>query len=138
MEKFFDILKRRNYNTHTMDNTFQQKNKGELDKVVTLGVLLEFTDEFLIPKINDIVKDTVTEVVEKVVDEKINTAIGKLNHDLKAYIDEKQANLVSEMFTRLDKKYAKEKQFKDKLLEILKKHNIGSAEDMAYLEGLAT
>jgi len=121
-----------------MDNTFQQKNKGELDKVVTLGVLLEFTDEFLIPKINDIVKDTVTEVVEKVVDEKINTAIGKLNHDLKAYIDEKQANLVSEMFTRLDKKYAKEKQFKDKLLEILKKHNIGSAEDMAYLEGLAT
>lgn len=119
-----------------MDNSFQQKNKEELDKVVTLGVLLEFTDEFLIPKMGELMDEKINTAIDAS-EKRMMLAMGKLNHDLKVYIDEKLANLVSEVFERLDKKYAKEKQFKDKLLEILKKHNIGSAEDMAYLEGLA-
>ncbi len=124
----FDTLHLENYNNKTMDNVFQEKNKADLDKVVTLGVLLQFTDEFLIPKM--------TEVMGEMMDEKIALANAKLTHDLKIYIDEKQANLVSEIFERLDKKYQKEKQFKEKVLELFKKHNIGSSEDIAFLEGL--
>ena len=111
-----------------MDNSFQLKHKEELDKVVTMGVLLEFTDEFLMPKVFDAISAS---------EKRMMLEMGKLNHDLKVYIDEKLGSYTSDIFTRLDKKYAKEKQFKDKLLEVLKKHNIGSAEDMAYLEGLA-
>ncbi len=126
-----------------MDNAFQQKNKEDLDKVVTLGVLLEFTDDFLIPKMGEMMDEKIEKGLqafevrfEAKMDGKINTATGKLNHDLKEFITEKQADTVSEIFERLDRKYQKEKQFKEKVLELFKKHNIGSSEDLAYLEGL--
>ena len=38
----------------------------------------------------------------------------------------------------VDKKYQKEKQFKEKVVELFKKHKIGSATDLAFLEGLVS
>ena len=69
-----------------MDTTFQEKNKQDLDKVVTLGVLLEFTDEFLIPKMGEMMDEKIG-ASEKRMIENINSVTGKLNHDLKVYID---------------------------------------------------
>ncbi|MEK7532731.1 MAG: hypothetical protein AAB579_03985 [Patescibacteria group bacterium] len=44
----------------------------------------------------------------------------------------------AELFERLDAKSQKEKQFKGKVIEIFKKNNFGTPEDIAFLEGLAS
>jgi len=69
-------------------------------------------------------------------DEKINSATGKLEHNLKSYIDDKLAEYTSDIFKRLDKKYEKDQKFKNKVVELLRNHHIGTTEDIAYLEGL--
>lgn len=112
------IMYYRNMNT---PHTYQ---KEELDKPVTLGVLLEFTDELLIPKMSELM------------DEKIKVGNASLEHNLKSYIDDKLADYTSDIFKRLDKKYDKDRQFKNKVVELLRTHNIGTTEDLAYLEGL--
>ena len=96
----------------------------DLSKPVTLGVLLEYTDELLIPKVGEIM------------DEKIKMGNASLEHSLKSYIDDKLADYSSDIFKRLDKKYEKEKQFKSKVVELFRAHHIGTPEDVAYLEGL--
>ncbi|MBI4135326.1 hypothetical protein HY477_01160 [Candidatus Uhrbacteria bacterium] len=105
-------------------NTPHTYQKEELDKPVTLGVLLEFTDELLIPKMSELM------------DEKIKVGNASLEHNLKSYIDDKLADYTSDIFKRLDKKYDKDRQFKNKVVELLRTHNIGTTEDLAYLEGL--
>ncbi len=110
-----------------------QKKKSDLNKVVTLGVLLEYTDEFLLPRIGEMFQDS-----EKRMKEEINAANGKLNHDLKVYIDQKLADYTSDIFKRLDKKYQKDKEFKEKVVELFQRHKIGSAEELAFLKGLVT
>ncbi len=110
--------------------------KEDLDKVVTLGVLLEYTDEFLIPRFADVVKEIVPSIIKELVPPMIKEANGQLTHELKVYIDEKLADYSSDIFKRLDKKYEKEKQFKEKVVQLFKKHKIGSPEDVAFLEGL--
>jgi hypothetical protein len=132
-----------NHNFHT--------TKEELEKPVTLGLLLEYTDEFLIPKVSEIVESKVSEIVEskvseiveskvsEIVDKKINTALGVFGHNLKAYIDDKLADHTSDIFKRLDRKYQngkKDKKFKVKVVALFKKHHIGTREDVAFLDGL--
>lgn len=112
-----------------------KKSKSDLDKVVTLGLLLEFTDDFLIPKMSEMMDEKI-KTGNALLEEKIKTGNANLEHNLKSYIDDKLANYTSDIFKRLDKKYQKEKQFKEKVVELFKKHNIGSKEDLAFLEGL--
>lgn len=102
------------------------KSEEELNKVVTLGVLLEYTDEFLIPRLSEMI------------DERMNERMGKLEYNLKSYVDRKFVDHTAELFERLDAKYQKEKQFKGKVIEIFKKNNFGTPEDIAFLEGLAS
>jgi hypothetical protein len=61
---------------------------------VTLGVLLEYTDEFLIPKMAEMMdekigtnNETLLGKMDAMMDEKINKATAKLSYDLKSYID---------------------------------------------------
>jgi hypothetical protein len=102
-------------------NNLQKSNN--LDKPVTLGLLLEYTDEFLIPRLSD------------VIDDKIKTANAGQESRIKSYMDDKLADYTSDIFRRLDKKYKKEKQFKEKVVELFKKHKIGTGEDISFLEG---
>ena len=44
----------------------------------------------------------------------------------------------AELFERLDAKHQKEKQFKEKVIEVFKRNNLGTPEDIAFLEGLAS
>lgn len=101
-------------------NSQYKKTQAELEKTVTLGVLLEFTDEFLIPKMTDLVKEEVAGV----------------EYRLKSYIDRKLSDHTAELFKRLDERYQKDRHFKQKVVELLRKHNIGASEDIAFLEGL--
>lgn len=108
-----------------MDANHSKLSRADLEKPVTLGVLFEFTDEVLLPRISDL--------IEVKVDEKI----ARLEHNLKSYIDDKLADYTSDIFKRLEKKEIKEKEFKRKVVELFKKHDIGTSEDLAFLDGLA-
>ncbi len=125
-----------------------QQNPQDLEKNVTLGTLLEYTDEFLIPKMSDLMDEKLDTVKNELkvemtqmrqdmsqMSKEFNSDLGKVNHDLKVYIDERMGTYTSEIFIRLDKKYQKEKDFKQKVVEIFKKNNLGTPEDIAFLEG---
>lgn len=114
-----------------MNEEFRQKHQSELEKPITMGVLLEYTDEFLIPKFSELM-DYKLESVNGEWDKKFASQ----THELKSYIDDKLADHTLEMFRRLDEKYQKEKQFRERVVALFKKNNIGSPEDIAYLEGL--
>ena len=111
----------------------------ELNKPVTLGILLEYTDEFLMPKIYDTMGAMMDEkigVANAKLEQKMKAGNAKLEHNLKSYIDDKLADYTSDIFKRLDKKYEKDQQFKSKVVELFRAYNIGKPEDVAYLEGL--
>ena len=66
----------------------------------------------------------------------VEQRLGEVNYDLKVYIDEKLADYTSDIFNRLDKKYKKDGQFKEKVVELFRKHKIGTPEELAFLKGL--
>lgn len=124
--------------------------KDQYNKPVTLGVLLEYTDEFFIPRFAELMDEKIGESekrMDKKMDEKMGASEKRLNanldrklaehtYELKDYIDKKLANHTAEIFQRLDRKYAQENNFRSKVLELFKKHRIGTSEDMAFLQGL--
>lgn len=73
------------------------KKHSELEKLVTMGLLLEFTDEFLIPRFSDLM------------DIKLKEANGQLEYNLKTYIDNKMADYTSGIFKCLERKAIKER-----------------------------
>ena len=109
--------------------------KADLHKPVTMGLLLEYTDDFLLPKMADIIDDRLGKT-EDTLNKTIDQKNAQLEFHLKEYIDNKLADYTSDIFKRLDKKHQQEKDFKQKVVEIFKKHRIGSAEEIAFLEGL--
>lgn len=111
-------------------NAFKEKNQGDMGKAVTLGVLLEYTDEFLIPTMSDLMDEKILGVKSD-----LKSDMASMEHRLKSYIDDKLADQLSEIFKRWDKTHEKEKDFKRKVIELFKKHNIGNGEDWAFLEG---
>lgn len=116
------------------------KKRSDLAKPVTLGLLLEYTDDFLLPKISDIMDEKIQKnnVKFEYNFNKLERNFSKLEYNLKSYIDDKLADYTSDIFKRLDKKYQHDKKFKEKIVELLKKHHIGTEVDLAYLEGLVS
>jgi hypothetical protein len=117
-----------------------QKSQSELEKPVTLGLLLEFTDEVLLPKMSELIQVTVKEEItgaEHRLKSHIREEIAGVEHRMKTYIDRKLSDHTADLFKRLDERYQKDKQFKQKVVELLRRHNIGASEDIAFLEGLA-
>ena len=115
---------------------FSKKHTNELEKPVTLGVLLEYTDSFLIPKMAELIKEE-TNGVEYRLKSFVKEENAGAEHRLKSYIDRKLSDHTAELFKRLDERYHTDRQFKQKIVELLRKHHIGAAEDLAFLEGLA-
>lgn len=120
---------------------FIKKNKSKLDKPVTLGLLMEYTDEILVPTIVNIFREEIKPIEKRLdgLDGRIKAVEDRMNrveYNLKDYIDKKMADYTSDIFKRLDKKYQKDFQFKKKVVELFKKHNIGNGEELAFLEGL--
>ena len=67
---------------------------------------------------------------------KLEEKVNRIEYNLKVYIDEKMADYTSDIFKRLEKKYQQDRCFKQKIVELLKKHKIGSLEEISFLEGL--
>ena len=108
----------------------------DLDKVVTLGVLLEYTDEFLIPHFAEVIKEIVPPMIKEIVLPMIKEANGQLKHELKEYIDEKLNKQTDEIFSRLERRFDRDREFKEKLIQILRVNKIGSTHDWVVLEQL--
>lgn len=107
------------------------KNQEELSKTVTLGVLLEYTDEFLMPKMQEMIDGS-----EQRMTNTINGAIAKSENRMMDYIDRRLTDHTAELFRKLEQKFQTERQFKDKVVELFKRHSIGTSEDIAFLDGL--
>ena len=100
------------------------QKRNDLDKPVTMGLLLEFTDEFLIPRFSELM------------DLKLKEANGQLEYNLKTYIDAKMADYTSDIFKRLEKRTIKDKEFKSRIVEILKRNKLAKDEELSFLQGL--
>jgi len=88
------------------------ERKTNLDKPVTLGLLLEFTDDFLIPRLSDVMSDT------------IKSEVGKSEHRMKIYVDDKLARFAAEITGRSEKRFEKiDRRFEtmDKRFETIEK-----------------
>ncbi len=71
------------------------------------------------------------------VDKRFENLEGKVaNLPSKEYVGDKIADAIVEIFNRLDRKGVKEKEFKSRIIGIIKRNNLASKEDIAYLEGL--
>lgn len=63
----------------------------DLNRTVTVGILLQYTDDFLLPRIQDVVTDAITK----------NNAV--LVHMLKDYVDKKNTQVKDDIFSRLER-----------------------------------
>ncbi|MFA4831669.1 MAG: hypothetical protein WC618_05930 [Patescibacteria group bacterium] len=122
------------------DSIFLKKEDVELEKPVTVGVLMdtlvEFADQVLLPRFEKTVDQKIG-IANAQQTQEMKTANAQQTHELKSYIDDKLAVHTAELFSRLDRKYQSEKQFREKVVELFRKHQIGTTEDIAYLAGLA-
>lgn len=107
-----------------------------MDKPITMGLLLEYTDSFLIPKIHELMKEEIGASEERMKIHVKQEVTGS-EYRIKDYIDRKLSDHTVEMFKRLDERYHKEKQFKQKVVDLFRKHHIGSDDEIAFLDGLA-
>lgn len=116
--------------------TFKPK-KEDLKKPVTLGLLLEYTENIIMPRFDYI--DKKFDAMDKRFDDmekKSDNKFAKLNYELKDHFDKKLHNYTEDLFRRLERKDEREKQFKAKIVSLFKKHKIGSEKDLAFLDGL--
>lgn len=109
----------------------KKMSKKMEDQVVTMGLLLEFTEDILIPRLSEAMDEKI-----KASEERTNKNVKATEHNLKSYIDRKSTETTDEVFRRLEKKYGNDKAFREKVVQVLKKHKIGTAEDFAYFEGI--
>ncbi|MFH1947177.1 MAG: hypothetical protein ABIJ23_03420 [Candidatus Magasanikbacteria bacterium] len=113
---------------------FQQKH-NDLDKNITLGVLLEYTDEFLIPKMDELITERL-KTSNTEMEEKIRRYNAEMENKLKTFIDRRLSDYVTDIFKKLEKHDIKEKEFKAKIVEIMRRNNLASGEELSFLEGL--
>lgn len=132
-----------------MDAIFALKHKEDLEKVVTMGVLLDYTDTVLLPGIERIVGESQKQMTiemgkseNRMMDyidrriEEVHIEIGKSETRVMEHIDRRLTDFSTDLFKRLEQKFQTERQFKDKVVELFKRHNIGTSEDLAFLDGL--
>lgn len=97
-----------------------QQDNQHLEKTMT-NVLFRFMDEVLNPRF-----------------EELETGIRKdmhgMEHRLKSYMDDKLADHSSDTSKKIEQTRQKDKQFHGKVVEIFKKHEIGTTEDIVFLE----
>ncbi len=116
--------------------------KEEWNKPATVGLMLTFTDEVLIPRFDDMIDEKMNKKFaeqDKRIDAKFaeqDKKISRVEYNIKEYIDKKMADYTSDIFKRLEKREHKEGQFKKMVVELFKTHHIGSSEQVAFLEGL--
>lgn len=101
-----------------MGNSNFSPTKEDLGKNVTLGTLLEYTDEFLIPKMGEMM------------DEKMDEKIGKLRSDLIDHVDRQIEKAKSEIIAAINKRHEQYRLAFEKIMAILQRSNLAAAEEV--------
>lgn len=119
---------------------------------VTVGVMLEAFEAVLVPAIDKAIVSKILESYDQLllpaIDQMFNDNNARSNKQMKEnnaeqenhmkdYIDRKFYNQLGEFSKRLDAKIEKEKQFKEKVIDLFKRYKMGTSEEIAFMEGLA-
>ena len=108
-----------------------------------LEVMIEYTETFLIPLLDDRFDTFRNEFRHELKEEigslrhELKEEIGSLRHELKDYVDKKLADQTSDIFRRLDRRDQKNIKFKQKVVTVFKDNDLASSKDLTYLVGLA-
>ena len=115
--------------------------KKELEQPVTLGLLLEFTDQHLIPTLDNLIRERiknrptkkeVAEMIEKKLDKKMTS------FPTKEYLDDKLADFTADIFERLERKnFFPDKKYKKKVNKVLSRNKLITSTEFKELETLA-
>lgn len=85
-----------------------KKSKDELSRPVTMGLLLEYTDEFLIPKFSQLMDNKVQEnnkILENNLKDYIDKNNAKQEYNMKDYFDRKMPQYMTDAFKKLEKTF---------------------------------
>ncbi|MEK7226806.1 MAG: hypothetical protein AAB221_14135 [Bacteroidota bacterium] len=117
------------------------QNHPNKDQPVTVGAMVEAFDQVLVPRIKEVATSTVQEAFDEVllpaIDEMMKRNNAQQENRMRDYIDRKFYDQIGEFSKRLDAKAEKEKQFKGKVIDLFRRHNMGTPEEIAFMEGLA-
>lgn len=100
------------------------KEKKNNQNPITISDLAEFTEEVLLPAVKDIVKD------------EIKIEIGEHRHEMKDYIDSKLAETKGDIISYIKGDKERDKNWKVKVINILKRQKLAKPEEIQILSDL--
>lgn len=113
------------------DNNFSP-TKEDLEKNVTLGTLLEYTDEFLIPKMGEMM-DEKFGILDKRIDG-LDGKIGKLRNELIDHVERTVNNakrdIIQDITAAYNKRHEQYRMAFEKIMAILQRSNLAAAEEV--------
>ena len=111
--------------------------KKELEQPVTLGLLLEFTDQHLIPTLDNLISERIKDrPTKKEVGDMIDKKIANL--PTKEYLDEKLAKVTADIFERLERRnWSPDRKYKKKVNKVLSRNKLITSIEFRELEALA-
>lgn len=101
-----------------------KRKKSNNQKPLTLDELGEFTEDILLP------------AIENIVEEKVDTAIEKHRHEMKAYIDDKMGETKGDIISYIKGDQERDKSWKVKVVNILKRERIAKPQELKILVDL--
>ena len=100
----------------------------DLDKNITLGTLLEYTDEFLIPKMGEMMDEKIGKLDEKI--DKVDARVGKLRSDLIDHVERTVFNAKGEIIAAINRWHEQYRMAFEKIMTILQRSNLVAVEEV--------
>ncbi|MDP2830544.1 MAG: hypothetical protein Q8O21_00580 [bacterium] len=100
------------------------KEKKNNQNPLTISDLAEFTEEVLLP------------AVENIVDQKLDKRLAKQTHDMKNYIDSKLTETKGDIISYIKGDKERDKSWKIKVINILKRQKLAKPEEIRILSDL--
>lgn len=98
-------------------------------------VLLDFTEQVFLPAMNQL-EERLDQKFDQKLEQRLKVSNAQLENNLKTYIDRRLTDNNIELLKKLDEKYfKKDTAFKQKTVELFKRHKIGTPKDVKFLEG---
>ncbi len=101
----------------------------DLNQPVTLGVLGEFTEQVLLPAVQEIVKAEVRA--------EVRSEIGIFRTEIKGYIDEKLGDLRGDLVSVFTGDRDRDRNFKAKVIDIIRRNKLAREDEISVLAQLA-
>lgn len=114
--------------------------QSKLNQPLTFGQLAEFTEKTILPAVADIVDKTVEEKLETKLEEKLEKLETRLEkkfavfrNEIKDYFDRKLAETKGDIIAVIKGDRERDRTFKIKLLEIVKRNKLANPKELEFL-----